>query len=167
MFKTGCVWCLKEAVLLGTTHSRSFPGSPHTYPQSLALPALLSGSRWNVVSCSTWRYFGDYNLLLLLYPSPASWSLSASFQLSCSPCVSLSWQVVSLRACRTPEAGRMRGEPAEMAASVYQGGQGVQSLAAFPSLLSQMVFQMPNPRFHSPAQLLFDGISSSLFVPSG
>lgn len=48
-----------------------------------------------------------------------------------------------------------------------QGGWGIQSPTAFPSLLSQVVFQMSNPRFHSPAQLLFDGISSSLFILNG
>lgn len=48
-----------------------------------------------------------------------------------------------------------------------QGGGGVQSPTASPSLLSQMAFQMPNRRFHSPAQLPRDGISSSLLTLRG
>lgn len=42
----------------------------------------------------------------------------------------------------------------------------MQSPTAFPSLLSQVVFQMSNPSIpvSYPAQLLFDGISSSLFI---
>lgn len=48
VFQTGCVWALKEAVLLGTTHSWPFLGSPHTYPQSLLsqLCSLVQGGTW-------------------------------------------------------------------------------------------------------------------------
>lgn len=62
----------------------------------------------------------------------------------------------------------MCSECAEMAGAVCQTGRIRDAIPpAFPSLLSQVVFQMSNPRFHSPAQLLFDGISSSLPVLNG
>lgn len=63
----------------------ALPGLTAHLPPEFALPALLSGSRWNVASCSTWRYFGDYNLPLLLYPPPASWSLCALFDCPALP----------------------------------------------------------------------------------
>lgn len=62
----------------------------------------------------------------------------------------------------------MCSECAEMAEAVYQTGRIRNAIpTAFPSLLSQVVFQMSNPRFHGPAQLLFDGISSSLPLLNG
>lgn len=78
MFKTllelvelfcGCVRSLKETLSLGTTPSQSFPAEDlaYTCTQSLGLSGLLSGSRWNVASCSTLRYLlTDSSLLLLL-----------------------------------------------------------------------------------------------------
>lgn len=58
-------------------------------------------------------------------------------------------------------------ERAEVGVLARQGGGGVQPPSAFPSLLSQMAFQMPDRRFHSPARLPCDGISSSLFTLRG
>lgn len=136
MFKTCCVWSLKEAVLLGTTTSQSFPVEdlPHTCTQSLGLPSLLSGSRWNVASCSTLRYFVVSNLPLLLSGAAVSCHLPSGLHLPRFICPALPdpphvslpschRQVVSLHACRTPEVGRMRSECAQMAGSVYQTGR--------------------------------------------
>jgi len=129
----GCVWSLKEAILLGTTASQSIPVEdlPHTCTQSLGLPGLLSGSRWNVASCSTLRYFVDSSLMLLA--SATAVPITCLLVFVClvsfvllSPRVSLPpchQQVVSLHACHTPEVGRVRSERAEMAGSVYQTGK--------------------------------------------